>query len=106
VIVTYGAIEEIAREWKRTLDKFRIQDKRTEPYSPWQNQAEREIRELKKATRRILHSSKAPPRTWCFAQEWATEIRRHTVHDIAALNERTPFEHYTGHTPNIAALCT
>jgi hypothetical protein len=50
--------------------------------------------ELKKATRRILHSSRAPPRTWCFALEWA------------ALNERTPFEHYTGHTPNIAALCT
>jgi hypothetical protein len=23
-----------------------------------------------------------------------------------ALNERTPFGHYTGHTPNIAALCT
>jgi hypothetical protein len=43
---------------------------------------------------------------WCFALEWVTEIRRHTVHDIAALNERTPFEHYTGHTPNIAALCT
>jgi hypothetical protein len=43
---------------------------------------------------------------WCFALEWATKIRRHTVHDIAALNERMPFEHYTGHTPNIAALCT
>jgi hypothetical protein len=43
---------------------------------------------------------------WCFALEWVTEIRRHTVHDIAALNERTPFEHYMGHTPNIAALCT
>jgi hypothetical protein len=43
---------------------------------------------------------------WCFLLEWATEIRRNTVHDIAALNEWTPFEHYTGHTPNIAALCT
>jgi hypothetical protein len=43
---------------------------------------------------------------WCFALEWATEIRWHTVHEIAALNERTLFEHYTGHTPNIAALCT
>jgi hypothetical protein len=44
--------------------------------------------------------------TWCFALEWATEIWQHTVHDIAALNEQTLFEHYTGHTPNIAALCT
>jgi hypothetical protein len=59
-----------------------------------------------KATRQILHSSKAPPRTWCFALEWVTEIRRHTVHENAALNERTGLEHYTVHTQNIAALCT
>jgi hypothetical protein len=104
--VTDGAGKEIGGDWKRTLDKYRIQDKHTEPYSPWQNWAECEIWELKKATRWILHSSKAPPRTWCFALEWATEIWQHTVHDIAALNEQTPFEHYTGHTPNIAALCT
>jgi hypothetical protein len=105
-IVTNGAGEEIGGDWKRPIDKHWIQDKRTEPYSPCQNRAEREIQELKKSTRRILHSSKAPPSMWCFALEWATEIRRHTVHDIAALNEWTPFEHYTGHTPNIAVLCT
>jgi hypothetical protein len=68
-IVTDGAGEEIGGDWKRTIDKYQIQDKRTEPYSPWQNRAEREIRELKKATRWILHSSKAPPRMWCFALE-------------------------------------
>jgi hypothetical protein len=38
--------------------------------------------------------------------EWVTKILRHTVHNIAALNEWTPFEHYTGHTPNITELCT
>jgi hypothetical protein len=43
---------------------------------------------------------------WRFALERAAEIRRHTVHDIAALNEQMPFEHYMRHTPNIAALCT
>jgi hypothetical protein len=104
--VTDGAAEKTGGDWKRTLDKYWIQDKRTEPYSPWQNRAECEIRELKKATQRILHSSKAPPCTWFFALEWAIKIRRHTVHNIASLNERTPFEHYTGHTPNIVALCT
>jgi hypothetical protein len=98
VIVTDGAGKEIGGDWKRTIDKYRIQDKRTKPYSTWQNRAESEIQELKKATWQILHSSKAPPRTWCFALEWATEIPRHTVHDIAALNDRTPFEHYTGHS--------
>jgi hypothetical protein len=47
--VTDGAGEEIGGDWKRTIDKYRIQDKRTKPYSPWQNQAELEIREQKKA---------------------------------------------------------
>jgi hypothetical protein len=61
MIVTDGAAEETGGDWKQTLKKYRIQDKRMEPYSPWQNRAEREIRELKKATRRILHASRAPP---------------------------------------------
>jgi hypothetical protein len=36
-LVTDGAGEEIGGDWKRTLDKYRIQDKGTEPYSPWHN---------------------------------------------------------------------
>jgi hypothetical protein len=48
VIVTDGAGEEIGGDWNQTIDKYRIHGKRTEPYSPWQNRAEREIRELKK----------------------------------------------------------
>jgi hypothetical protein len=42
-IVTDGAGKEIGSDWKRTIDKYRIQDKRTEPYLLWQNRAEREI---------------------------------------------------------------
>jgi hypothetical protein len=61
-IVTDGAGEEIGGgDWKQTIDKYRIHSKRTEPYTPWQNRAEREIRELKKAVQRTLHASKAPP---------------------------------------------
>jgi hypothetical protein len=37
LIVTDTAGEETGSDWKQTLDKYRIQDKRTEPYSPWQN---------------------------------------------------------------------
>jgi hypothetical protein len=32
-IVTDGAGEETGRDWKQTLDKYRIQDKRTDLYS-------------------------------------------------------------------------
>jgi transposase len=48
MIVTDRAAEETGGDWKQTLEKYRAQDKRTEPYSPWQNRAEHEIRELKK----------------------------------------------------------
>jgi hypothetical protein len=78
----------------------------TAPYSPWQNRTELEIRELKKEIRRVLASTGAPPHLWCYAGEWVAQIRSHTVHDIAALEERTPFEHFNGLTPNIALLCT
>jgi hypothetical protein len=36
-LVTDGAGGEIGMDWKQTLDKYWIQDKHTEPYSPWQN---------------------------------------------------------------------
>jgi hypothetical protein len=41
-----------------------------------------------------------------FALEWVVEIRWHTAHAIVALDEQMTIEHYTGHMPNIAALCT
>ena len=40
-----------------------------EPYSPWSNSAERQIRELKKGAARKLTRSGAPRRMWCFALE-------------------------------------
>jgi hypothetical protein len=36
-IVTDGAAEETGGDWKQTVDKYRIKDKHTEPYAPWQN---------------------------------------------------------------------
>jgi hypothetical protein len=41
-----------------------------EPYSPWSNSAEHEIRELKKGAAPKLTRSGTPPRwMWCFALE-------------------------------------
>jgi len=105
-IITDGAAEETGGDWKETVSKYHIRHKLTEPYSPWQNRTELEIRELKKSIRRLLASTGAPTRLWCYAGEWIAQIRRHTVHDLMALDERTPVEHFTGFTPNIAPLCT
>ncbi len=52
--------------WK--LVDAHCQLKQTEPYSPWQNVAEREIKELKKGLGRKMLASSAPRRLWddCF----------------------------------------
>ena len=42
----------------------------TEPYSPWSNSTEHEIREFKKGAARKLTRSGAPCRLWCFALEY------------------------------------
>ena len=53
-----------------------------EPYSPWSNSAEHEIRELKKGVAWKLTWSGVPLRLWCFALEYKSYIRSHTAHDI------------------------
>eukprot|EP00804_Cyclotella_cryptica_P005993 CCRYP_000238-RA/>CCRYP_000238-RA protein AED:0.33 eAED:0.32 QI:0/0/0/1/0.66/0.5/4/0/340 len=57
----------------------------TEPYSPWSNSAEREIRELKKGAAWKMTWSGAPKRLWCFAVECESYVRSHTAHDIYRL---------------------
>jgi hypothetical protein len=95
-IITGGAAEETGGDWKETVSKYHIRHKLTEQYSPWQNQTKLEIRELKKSIRCLLASMGAPVRLWCYAGEWIAQIWRHTVHDLMALDERTPVEHFAG----------
>jgi hypothetical protein len=55
VIHTDGAKELTQGKWKNICDDFGIKQTITEPYSPWQNCAELNIREAKK---KILHLMK------------------------------------------------
>eukprot|EP00804_Cyclotella_cryptica_P022264 CCRYP_020542-RA/>CCRYP_020542-RA protein AED:0.22 eAED:-0.25 QI:0/0/0/0.5/1/1/2/0/420 len=77
----------------------------TEPYSPWSNSAEREIRELKKGAARKLTRSGAPLRLWCFALEYEAYVRSHTAHDIYCLDGRVPEMVVSGETADISHFC-
>eukprot|EP00804_Cyclotella_cryptica_P001676 CCRYP_009051-RA/>CCRYP_009051-RA protein AED:0.08 eAED:0.08 QI:0/0/0/1/0.5/0.6/5/0/841 len=77
----------------------------TEPYSPWSNSAEREIRELKKGAARKLTRSGAPRRLWCFALEYEAYVRSHTAHDIYRLDGRVPETVVSGETADISPFC-
>eukprot|EP01082_Thalassiosira_pseudonana_P000070 g27.t1 g27 contig1:60384-63019(+) len=72
-----------------------------EPFTPWANAAEREIKELKRGAGRKLISSKCPKRFWDYCLEFESYIRSHTAHDIFKLDGRVPEALVSGETPDI-----
>jgi hypothetical protein len=70
-----------------------------EPHSPWMNRAEREIGQFKAHWRRILNRHQCPDALWCFAAEYTSDILEVMVRED--LNDQTPYEVLTGHTPDI-----
>jgi len=68
-MISDNAGEETGGEWDRVRKKYLFQQRTTEPHSPWQNRAEREIQELKRHFRRIKHRSRCPERFWDYGME-------------------------------------
>jgi Reverse transcriptase (RNA-dependent DNA polymerase) len=100
---TDGAKELTGGRWKQVREKHGgIRQTLAEPYSPWQNRAESEIREVKRTTRRIMHKAKVPPRLWDYCLEYVSELRCRTALGLYALKGRTPYELVTGETPDIS----
>ena len=100
-LVTDGASEMQKKDGRRIANEYHIGLKVTVPYSPWQNAAERSIREIKRFIRRKIKQMRAPKRLWGYAGKWGAAIRRLTALDIPELEGRTPTERITGSTPNI-----
>ncbi|KAL7475175.1 LOW QUALITY PROTEIN: hypothetical protein ACHAW6_001102 [Cyclotella cf. meneghiniana] len=69
-------------------DTCYLQD--TEPYYPWSNSAEHEIRELKKGAARKLNRSGTPRWLWCFVLEYESYVCLHTAHDFYQLDGCIP----------------
>jgi hypothetical protein len=97
-LVTDNAGEQLGENWEQVRKKYLIKQTTTEPYSPWQNKAEAEIRELKKHARRIMHRARVPERLWDFAYEYAAGLRN--MLPRWSLDNRTPYEVMTGTTPD------
>jgi hypothetical protein len=89
-------------KWKQVMQKYHIKQTLSQPYSPWQVQAEGCIRGVKKSVRRLMHNTKAPKCLWDYCAVYACEIRSLTVHPHFALHDRTPYEVVTGRTPDIS----
>ena len=77
----------------------------TEPYSPWQQQAEGTIREVKKGAGRKMVRSGCPKRLWDDAIEFEAYVRSHTALDIYSLRGEVPETLMTGNTADISKYC-
>lgn len=111
--------KDIGVPWKMVMDnaktqvlgKFRKKTKEadcpvrsTEPHSPFSNAAEGAVRELKKATGRLLTESGASKRVWDDCMEYAALVRSHTALDIWQLEGQVPQTLMTGQTADISQL--
>jgi hypothetical protein len=97
-----GEVNDRGSEWGKIVKEFRINQRTTEPHSPWQNRAEAEIKELKKGIRRATRRAGSPYRLWDYCGEWVSAIRRFTAHEIPSLEGRVPAESIEGNTPDIS----
>ena len=101
-LVMDNALEQTSGEMGKVIRAHHIEASPLVPHAPWRNKAEASIRELKVALRRILRKSRAPLRTWCYALEWVSAIRRLSASEMPVLAGRTPEEYVTGATPDIS----
>jgi hypothetical protein len=100
-IVFDGSKEQTARnsEFMRGVRKHRIMTWRTEPYSPWQNRAEDQIREVRRRWRLLRQRRSIPTRLWDYAMVHISKLMNMTAR---GQNGRTGHEEITGETPDIS----
>jgi hypothetical protein len=90
------------KDWKRTVREFRINQTITEPYSPCQNKAELDVREIKRGIRKFKRRTNSPKRLWCFLGELVAALRGFTANESSSLQGRCATEHALGFTPDIS----
>ena len=87
--------------WVKLTKKYGIDQSYTEPYSWWQNMAERDIGEIKREIKRYMQRKGSPRRLWAFLGAYVCGKRALTASNIASNQGRTPAELVLGYTPDI-----
>jgi hypothetical protein len=96
--LTQGEFAKKARQAQCPIDL-------TDTYSPWQNRAESEIRELKKFSGRWMVKKKSPKVLWDFCLTLASLVRSNIAHNIYQLKGQVPETLMTGETSDISHIC-
>ena len=104
--VMYDNVKEmVLDEFNMKLKEALCHLKQTEPFTPWLNAAEREIKGLKKGSGRKLIKSGAPKRLWDDCLELESYIRSNIAHGTYKLDGEVPETIMSGKTSNISQFC-
>jgi hypothetical protein len=100
-LVVDGASEQTGpkSEFMKAVRRLHIKLRQTEPYTPWQNDAERKIGEVKKRWRHRMITRKVPRRLWDYGLVYEAEILSRMA---KGPDGRTGIEQVTGDTPDIS----
>ena len=79
--------------------------KQTEPYSPWQLQAEGNIRYMNKGAGMKMVQAGAPKRIWDNALKFEAYVRSHTSLDVYIIQVEVPDTVMLGGTSDISQFC-
>ena len=79
--------------------------KQLEPYTPWSNAAEIEIKELKKGAGHKLLQSRASKHLWDECLELEADIRSNTAHDFFKLDREVPKTLMSHEASDISQFC-
>ena len=101
-ILTDGAKELTLGNWGKACQKHRIQQRKTEPHSPWQNHAELMGGNLKRKIRHRMRTTNTPVRLWDYCWEYMAGIVSLTASNHAFLDGVTPHEKVLGYSPDIS----
>jgi hypothetical protein len=93
---------EIGKTWTSICRKYNIEQCTTEAHTPWQNEAERAIQEVKKMTNTIMDRTGCPNSLWALCSQYMVYLLNRIAHPD--LQWRTPYEVCLGVTPDISAL--
>ena len=103
-VVPDNAPELTSGKFKKTAQKFGCRIKPIEAWTPNQNLAEANIRELKRAYRREMRRTNAPAVLWDHCLQLVAERRSHTASATEPFDEGPPIKMLTGDTPDISHL--
>ena len=96
-----GANEMLGKStpFSRLCHHYRIAQRHTEPYSPWQNKAERGIGHVKRRWKRRMIRRRVPKQLWDYGVQYEAEILSRIA---SGKDGRTGIERFTGDTADIS----